>query len=844
MKKKPQPKISLFASSKAKTPTEQITLDTFFERVKDGYWKKLVDKLRSIHDLSQYKKVKESLPGLTISGNFNSRDKFIDLKKRLKNHTGYICLDIDAKDNPKIRIQDLIDKDCLMQFVSCSGKGIKIIYRCTATKDAAVHRRIYDAAIKRLEDKGIMLKVDPIVKSIGSLQFVTYDNNAFYFPSSKLIIKPLPAVKIKKVKPSEDQAKDIEQLNEFIEALGDRDITKKYEDWLTIGMGLTYSLGESGRVLFHNLSKNYPEYSKDEVDEKYDSLLERDPNHIDRPVTLASIYQILYKSLPKAAVKRLAKKYNTTHVIGVGEEETTNSELSGFVKYKMFLFKQIREKKTNELLDLKLQELNLNEFEKLLRRKGFMRHDDLYVHIQDNIVEKVDEHDILRICTAHIENEGDYMFTYANQEWKFSWEEIAHEWRKIRGNSNTFNQIATCLEHWQPKLLRDGMHISYIPYKNGVVEINAQGKRLLPYSSITSQIWKDQILPREFKYTQEVGMFEEFFANVCGRGGNRKEIIKSERYKRSLWYFGYALHGFKLKSLARAWMIYDIKPGNNGRTGKSILGQAIGYIRNMVTIDGKTLDTTNRFAFQKIRPSTQVVFIDDPKKYMSLAPLFNMITGDTDAEAKGQDVISSPLKYIFASNWLLELEGNSERGRQFITQIDDYYVRYAKENDGTLRPIVHKHKKEFFTEWDDSDWSKFDSFCVRCIQTHLSKETPQDTIIGNATQLRFIQQHEPELFYKLSQAFIGNVRKGKDGSLLISQPVLINVIKDSPEFMTNQNRAGRVVREYLFAISGEEPQVTSIVLPNMIQQMAYRISKSFDQLGLDDAVKMFGKPKI
>jgi hypothetical protein len=837
-------KISLFKNSFAEQPEEQLTIEEFVKRIKEGFWRKQVEKLRQTKDLRNYKKTKESLPGVTISGEYKTRDKYTPVKERLKKHSGLIALDIDKKDNPKIRTQDLIDNQCILQYVSCSGEGLKIIYRCKQTKDPAEHRRIYDAAVQRLEKKGIKLKVDPIVKSIASLQYVSVDPAVYYIPKTKLVINPLPPIKIKKTKPSEDQINDISQLEEYIEALDGKDVTEKYEDWLTIGMGLSYSLGEAGRGVFHKISANYKEYDKGESDEKYDALVERDPNHIDRPVTMASVFQIINKHLPKIKLRQLNKKYNKGHAVGIGEdvEETDKKQqgdLSGLVRYRLFLFKKIIDKESKELIDLQPVKLNLNAFEALLHEKGFYRYENMYVRILDNIVEKVDADDILRIVTRHIEQDGDYTFTYGKLEYNYSWEELVHLWREIRGNSSIYNQISAGLDHWKPMLLADGPTQSYIPYKNGVVYVTAKERKLIPYNQIGFQIWKERILPREFHYTQEVGMFEEFFANVCGRGNTRKERIGTDQYKRAMWYFGYMLHGSKRQSMARAWLLYDIMAGNNGRSGKSIIGKAVGKIRNTVILDGKQIDfRNNRFALQQVTPWTEVVFIDDPHKYMSLIPLFNMITGDSNVERKGQDPLQLSLKYMIASNWILEADGTSEQGRQFVTQLDDFYIRYGKEHKNILTPVVHLHGKEFFTDWDEKDWAKFDSFSVRCLQYHLGKETPQNTIVGNSMMVRFIQLYEAELFFALSSKFCQHIKKGSDGKLLVPQRLLIDVVKEA-DTKLGSIQAGRVVKEFMRSIGAGDVGMTSIMIANM-NQMAYKIDKQISELSFGE----YGKELI
>jgi hypothetical protein len=289
--------------------------------------------------------------------------------------------------------------------------------------------------------------------------------------------------------------------------------------------------------------------------------------------------------------------------------------------------------------------------------------------------------------------------------------------------------------------------------------------------------------------------------------------------------------------------LYDIKAGNNGRTGKTIIGDAVGHIRNVARIDGKQVDfRNNRFALQKVTPWTEVVLIDDLARGMSLGPLFNMITGDSDAEKKGKDPITIPLKYMMTSNWVMELEGTSEQGRQFITQIEDFYIQYSKLNKDCLQPIVHLHGKEFFTDWDEKDWSKFDSFAVRCLQSYLGDTAPENTIMGNAMQIRFLQQHEKELFYELSSTFVSKVTKSKDGHLLIVSRILSNVVKESTNIEGIQ-KSGKLVREFLFAVGAGPVTLTSVAISG-IPQMAYKIEKKFDDLDFGEIGNSLPKPRF
>ncbi len=832
-------KVSLFQNNNSDKPIGQYSPDDLIEKIKSGFWKSPVEKLRKLKGTSMFKGAKNKLPAITFSAEFKTRDKFVKIEKRLTRHSGLICLDVDKKDNPKMRAGDVIDNQAWAEFISCSGEGRKLIYKCKETSDKAEHKRIFDAAVERLAKKGINIKVDPIVKSIASLQYVTYDPDTFFNPKSKLVIQPLPAPKKKPAnKPSESTKKDLAQLEEYLKELGNRDVTTDYEEWLNITFGITYAFGEAGRSIYHKLCKNYHGYSEVECDEKFDSCLLDVDAHIENPITLATVYSILNNNLPREAKRKLAKKYNQSHAVGVGED-VEQGDLANYVRYKLFLFKKLIDKETKAITELVPQELNLNAFENLLRDKGYFRHDNFFVWIRGNIAEVVDCADILRNITTHVENEGDYKFTYKKVEYFFSWEEIVHHWRKRRGDKSMFNQIQASLEHWQPNLLKDNATESFIPYSNGVLRVTATDIKLIPYEEVGYQIWRERILPRPFELTNKKGMFEEFFANVCGRGKDFKQRAGSEHYKRALWYFGYMLQGSKRQSTARAWLLYDIKAGNNGRSGKTIIGQAVGKIRSMVILDGKQIDFKNRFAFQTVQPWTDVVFIDDPSKYMSINPLFNMITGELNADRKSRDPLVKSVKFMIASNWVLEAEGASELGRQFVSQLDDYYIRYSKEHKNTITPIVDVHGKEFFTDWNEKDWSMFDSFCARSLQFHLSGNAPSNPLLGNSNLVRFIQVNEEELFFELTTNFYKNVQP-IEGGCIVPQQLLISVVKESG---VQANRCGKVVREYLKAVGSPSVEMVSIKVGGLFRN-AYRLPVKFSDLDFGEIAKSLPKPKL
>ena len=66
------------------------------------------------------------------------------------------------------------------------------------------------------------------------------------------------------------------------------DITDTYENWLTLGFALSDHFGESGRTIFHSLSRFHPQYNQSEADKQYDHCL----RHGGSGITVKSLFQL------------------------------------------------------------------------------------------------------------------------------------------------------------------------------------------------------------------------------------------------------------------------------------------------------------------------------------------------------------------------------------------------------------------------------------------------------------------------------------------------------------------------------------------------------------------------
>lgn len=247
------------------------------------------------------KDLKKKMPAYTPSGVFRKRNT-----DSLVIPSNVICIDIDGKDNPSIsnidEMKQLIKQLKFVCFcgVSVGGKGV---YCLISYKDHTKHKAYFKALQKDFQDIGLV--IDKGCSDICRLRIVSYDpepylnlNAEIYDKilednlrtvSSKvklsimeqqerelslekalLIPSDLDSVNLSPFKKS--QSKDIDTLLKKVISLK-IDITQNYNDWFKIGCIIKDIYGSEGRLLFHGISQFYPDYSEEECDEKWESII-------------------------------------------------------------------------------------------------------------------------------------------------------------------------------------------------------------------------------------------------------------------------------------------------------------------------------------------------------------------------------------------------------------------------------------------------------------------------------------------------------------------------------------------------------------------------------------------
>lgn len=249
--------------------------------------KTYIDKIllmRAETNAEQRRHMKLSLPQATISGVFfpNRRSEY------MQKHSGFICVDIDKKDNQHIaNFSDLkheLSKLPEMAYISVSVSGNG--YFCIIPlKYPQWHKKQFKQLEKDLLGYGII--IDKACGDVTRLRCISFDENPYInrdaVPYSGCYVDPVPKF-ITNYKASNEINK-IYALCRIIESRK-IDITSTYDNWIRVGAALS-TLGESGREAFHICSKQNDNYCFTETDRKFNNLM-----RTTSEITLGTFFQL------------------------------------------------------------------------------------------------------------------------------------------------------------------------------------------------------------------------------------------------------------------------------------------------------------------------------------------------------------------------------------------------------------------------------------------------------------------------------------------------------------------------------------------------------------------------
>ncbi|OGX81993.1 hypothetical protein BEN47_05070 [Hymenobacter lapidarius] len=168
-------------------PTEALHLPGLLADIRDGHWAEQVLAVRALDPTSAaYREAKKKLPSFTASGRFQRR-----IPTGLLEHSGFLCLDIDAKMNAGVdlaaaRRKVEADPATYACFASAGGVGLCALVRIPADNHAGCFRSLR-AHYKQTHG----LVVDNLI-DVSRLRFVSYDPALYLNEQARAFAESLP----------------------------------------------------------------------------------------------------------------------------------------------------------------------------------------------------------------------------------------------------------------------------------------------------------------------------------------------------------------------------------------------------------------------------------------------------------------------------------------------------------------------------------------------------------------------------------------------------------------------------------------------------------------------------
>lgn len=276
-------------------------------------------------------------------------------------------------------------------------------------------------------------------------------------------------------------------------------------------------------------------------------------------------------------------------------------------------------------------------------------------------------------------------------------------------------------------ILKDKADTAYLFYLNGVVEVKKDSKQLKSYSDFNMNIWRDQVIKRNYIETDHHNSeFREFVWKISGgfdktesmnENDKAKYSLAVERYNAFQTAIGYLVHSYNSNATGKAIVLNDemISDDPNGRSGKSLLSNAIGHLKKVTSLNGKNFSFQGDFPYQSVKTDCQVLVFDDVKRGFMFENLFSVITEGIDITYKGKDTIKLPIedspKVLITTNYILKGSGGSHDARKFELELSAFF-------NSKYTPVDH-FGHYLFRDWDDEQWMMFDCYMIECLKKYL-----------------------------------------------------------------------------------------------------------------------------
>ena len=683
--------ITIFQNIKETSTPFHRNVGVILDRIRSGASKDLVKKIRAEKRKPERNELKKLLPAICFSGTFTKRSD-----ASLLDHSGLMCLDFDGYQKQKELLQDKENlsknKYVYSVFISPSGNGLKVLVKIPADVDN--HINYFNSLEKHFNSPYF----DKTSKNVSRVCYESYDPLIHVNENSSVwdILEEPEYTEVSKFKdqptiPITDENKIVEILVKWW--------TKKYpmvegqrnQNVYILAMafndfGINKSL--AGYVLNQYANEDF---SIREIQRTIDSAYQNTSNFGTKYYEDEErVNQIKAKLRRGVSKKEIRIQLQDSHL----DSDTIEAVLS-----------KVEEENAKKTFwnksDKGVIKIIHIQFKQFLEDSGFYKYcpeggkNYVFVKVTNNLIDHTSEKEIKDFVLNHLLELDDIgVYNYFADNTRFFKEE--------------FLSMLSTIDIY---FIEDTKDSAYLYYKNCAVHITKTEIKPIDYLDLGGYVWKDHVIDRNFIMCSVTDRcsYRKFIRNICGNDDSRVESMEST--------MGFLLHGYKNLSFCPAVILNDevISDNPEGGTGKGLFMNALGKMKKVVTIDGKSFTFERSFAYQLVSADTQILVFDDVKKYFDFERLFSVVTEGLTLEKKNKDAIKIPFskspKIAITTNYAIKGSGNSFARRKWELELHQYYSK-------SFTPL-DEFGKLMFGDWNDDDWCEFDNYMITCLSNYL-----------------------------------------------------------------------------------------------------------------------------
>lgn len=367
--------ISIFKEARSKTALRNLDEASFFDAIKNGEWQDTVLEYR--RNPTSDNKIKN--PCVTASGVFKERKADMIIE-----HSGLICIDIDAKDQICTIDEDSIRADpyCHVLHRSIGGLGLAMYVKI----DGARHLDAY-LGLEKYLFVNYSIVIDKACKDTSRLRFISYDPDLFINTKSKIFKQYLPKKETKKV-PKQVFVKS--DFDEMVNQASRLNLFEDYKDYIELSFALVSEFKSGGRSYFHALCSGSSKYNREQADKHYDIALRRSGTGI----TIKSVY-FKFKEAGISLISERTKEIKQIALLSDAPKKEL--EIRG-IQDEENLIEKFNEAKQNKETELdlvisliKMSKIKFNEISRNFEFDGVEMTDRILAEFYTKVWSKIDE---------------------------------------------------------------------------------------------------------------------------------------------------------------------------------------------------------------------------------------------------------------------------------------------------------------------------------------------------------------------------------------------------------------------------------------------------------------------